>query len=170
MTTWGYRESGDLFRCWGPLTRCFQDRRHLSQGNQRQGTLLSSTVEVRHHPAYAAEEVVMSDEDAEFEALLDKLGEELSREEEEIPTNAHRWETERAAAFAGEEERFQCGKCFARLQVAQDESLNQAMSRQDINPNCAEQLLVEVDSYVVFGVIFSRVIYDVLDSLLSYSC
>lgn len=85
--------------------------------------------------------------DPEFEALLDKMAEEMESEEDETPVEAHRWKVERKAMFDCDDSKYRCSKCNSRLTVRMDQSIAAAMEEQEVLRNCAEQLVQDVDAF-----------------------
>jgi hypothetical protein len=85
--------------------------------------------------------------DPEFEALLDKMAEEMGSEEDDVPVEKHDWRVLRETLFECDDSSYECGKCGVKLLVKSSQSLNAAMREHDVLPNCAEQCLKEVSAF-----------------------
>lgn len=85
--------------------------------------------------------------DPEFEALLDKMAEEMESEEDDIPIEKHDWKVAREAIFGCDDSSYECGKCGTKLMVKADQSLNAAVREQGVLENCAEQTVLEVAKF-----------------------
>lgn len=86
--------------------------------------------------------------DPEFEAMLDRMAEEMAEKgEEEIPLERHVWESDRETLFGCDDHKYRCGKCGSRLTVRADQSLNSAMDEQDVQRSCVEQTLLLVSKF-----------------------
>lgn len=89
----------------------------------------------------------MSDPDPEFEALLDKMAEEMALEEDDHPVDRHLWGVARRTEFSCDDSKYQCSKCQALLTVRTDQSIAEAMKEQGVIANCAEQLIKDVAAF-----------------------
>jgi uncharacterized paraquat-inducible protein A len=85
--------------------------------------------------------------DPEFEALLDKMAEEMESEEDDVPIEKHDWKVARALLYECDDSSYECGKCGVKLRVKPRQSLNAAMEEQKVLVNCAEQCLLEVSRF-----------------------
>lgn len=88
--------------------------------------------------------------DPEFEALLDKMAEEMKSEEDDVPVEKHDWKVARELLYGCDDSAYECGKCGVKLRVKARQSLNAAMGEQEVLTNCAEQCLLEVSRFVIF--------------------
>jgi len=85
--------------------------------------------------------------DPEFEALLDKMEEEMGSEEDDVPLEKHDWKVARELLYECDDSAYECGKCGVKLRVKARQSLNAAMKEQKVLTNCAEQCLKEVSEF-----------------------
>ena len=85
--------------------------------------------------------------DPEFEALLDRMAEEMESGEDDVPIEKHDWKVARETLYECDDSSYECGKCGVKLKVKSSQSLNAAMAEHGVLPNCAEQCLVEVTRF-----------------------
>ena len=86
--------------------------------------------------------------DPEFEALLDKMAEEMEDTDiEDTPVDRHVWKVERLAQFSNDVSKYECGKCGAKLNVRPDQSIAAALQEQEVLENCAEHAVQAVTEF-----------------------
>ena len=85
--------------------------------------------------------------DPEFEALLDRMAEEMGSEEDDVPIEKHDWKVAREAVFECDDSSYECGKCGVKLAVKARQSLNAAMREHGVLPNCCEEAVRAVGEF-----------------------
>lgn len=85
----------------------------------------------------------MATAEDELNAFLDAMEEP----EDETPVEKHDWQSERAVMFGCDDQKFRCSKCAVRLTVRVDQSIKDAVEEQEVNPNCAEQLVNDMQDF-----------------------
>ncbi len=56
----------------------------------------------------------------------------------------HAWESQGVVEFAGEPYKYRCEKCLRWVKVPREQTLNQAITAQGINPNCSLEVVGQV--------------------------
>jgi len=81
-----------------------------------------------------------------FDAFLDDVAADAPADlpETEVKYENHDWKAVRETLYEEDHDVWRCQRCYRQINVMRDETLNQAMTRQNLNPNCAIQVAAEV--------------------------
>lgn len=56
----------------------------------------------------------------------------------------HDWQSQRERLFSNEPYKFRCKRCLKWVEVNTDETINDALTRNDIDPNCGQVVVGEI--------------------------
>lgn len=85
-------------------------------------------------------------EQSPFDAFLDGVVDDAPKDmpEPEPMYEKHDWQTIQAAVYEDDHHVWRCRRCFRQINVKGEETLEQALAKYNVNPNCGEQVAAEV--------------------------